>query len=756
MVGNFEGELYTDKVATFGRHRIDYFKYHSGQEDRVVVTGDPEKDILFKEGFGYDKAKLCAQLGLNPEKKIVFFGSTWTSHFGMCSFRNLQENTIKAFMKAFAGLQADDPDVQLAVKLHPTEYGQSGYYYGLATEAGVRNCHVFEGRLNELLYICDLYAGFRSSIIVNALIFEKPVLLLHFYEIRDDKFFDGLAIQWVFRPEDIYPEMKKYLYDDAAIEEMKKRIPESIEYFNYKPDGRATERVMELICRMAEETLSQPVKERIIDTGITHGNDQDNFILDAIDFSGKRILFMNSMKNLNMDAVLKRKGDSILYFVEDRSPSPQGKGTSEDNPVYSESNLFSNQQNVLYLDFNKDAIDSLRLEKDSFDCIVFKNSLETLYDPWTMLKDVYPFLKDNGKLIIQITNIRNLAVFTSIAQGYFTYSDAGLLRYDRLRFFTSAELAEQAANAGYHITGSHLVMDEYLTSDIPPEQMRSGTFNFQGENFIANNIPGKSLLEMYARDIVMTFQKEITRKIFVSPLNLPKPPDYFENPRLDMIDMIDSRPEMILEIGCGTGPTCRAIKQRYPDCMTIGIDIDGKALEKAASAADRAILLDINTSDLSEAGIREESLDYILYGDVLEHLGNPWEVVRKHKKYLKKDGCVIASIPNIRHQSVLLPLLYGRWPYDSSGILDATHLRFFTLRESRRMLRSAGLYIYEIKGNPDIRPENLNLPVGQFFDFPLQDLTLQNVPRKEMPEFFIIQFLIKAGKDGKRLSKKRL
>jgi hypothetical protein len=72
------------------------------------------------------------------------------------------------------------------------------------------------------------------------------------------------------------------------------------------------------------------------------------------------------------------------------------------------------------------------------------------------------------------------------------------------------------------------------------------------------------------------------------------------------------------------------------------------------------------------------------------------------------------------------------------------------------MLRSAGLYIYEIKGNPDIRPENLNLPVGQFFDFPLQDLTLQNVPRKEMPEFFIIQFLIKAGKDGKRLSKKRL
>ena len=148
--------------------------------------------------------------------KIVFFGSTWTGSFSIADYKNYQEITIKAFLKAFRQLQEEEPTIQLAIKLHPTEYGRSDYYQQLADKAGVKNYRVFKSHLYELLYICDLYTGFRSSIIIEALIFNKPVLLFHFYEISDEKFFEGLAIKWIFKPEDIYENMKKDHYDKKA------------------------------------------------------------------------------------------------------------------------------------------------------------------------------------------------------------------------------------------------------------------------------------------------------------------------------------------------------------------------------------------------------------------------------------------------------------------------------------------------------------------------------------------------------------
>ena len=95
------------------------------------------------------------------------------------------------------------------------------------------------------------------------------------------------------------------------LNEIKKLIPKSIEYFNYKSDGQATKRVIDLICEMAEETLSKPVKERIIDYQ-PQTDSHDSRILNSFDFRGKKILFINSMKNLDMDELTKRKGNSIL------------------------------------------------------------------------------------------------------------------------------------------------------------------------------------------------------------------------------------------------------------------------------------------------------------------------------------------------------------------------------------------------------------------------------------------------------------
>jgi 2-polyprenyl-3-methyl-5-hydroxy-6-metoxy-1,4-benzoquinol methylase len=737
-VGHFESSIYSDKVAVFGQHAKDFFQIQSGAGEKAVITGDPEKDKFFNGELNYNKDHLCNELGFDPKSKIVFFGSTWTAYFTITEFhKDYRDLTIREFLKAFKNLQDEDPTLQLAIKLHPTDYGHSSYYRDLAQEAGIRNYRIFESHLYELLYICDLYTGFRSSIVINALVFDKPVTLINLNEISDEKFFEGLAIKWILRAEDIYPTLKTYLYDEKAVAEIKALIPKSVEYFNYKSDGKATKRVTDLTCKMAEETLSAPVKEQAASDSSSILN-RDNTILDLIEFQNSKILFVSSMNNLDMDELQKRSNNAKLVFIEGIKEKP-GK-TKMTNGT------------VLNLDFNKGTLDELNLGINSFDYVVFCNSLETFYDPWSMLKSVHPYLKAKGKALVEIGNIRNLNIFSSIVDGYFTYSDKHPVSFDNLRFFTPFELATQSNAAGFQIADCRYCLDESLKQKAPESPDPNVQYNFQGRNFTLNQIPGNSLYEMFSRNIIMTFQKHEALQDFISPLNYPKPANYFNNSRMDLIEMIDKAPGSILEIGCGNGETCRTIKQLYPFCKTTGIDIDEESIKKSSDIFDKAIKADIEEVELSALGIEEESFDYILYGDVLEHLKDPWTVIKKHKRYLKKDGRILASIPNIRHQAVLLPLLYGAWTYRNEGILDSTHLRFFTLREIKRMFRSAGLYIYEIKGNPDIKPADLKIPENLMnVSFQLEDLTLQNIPVDEVPEFYIIQFRIKAGKEGRDL-----
>ncbi|MEW6586212.1 MAG: class I SAM-dependent methyltransferase [Nitrospirota bacterium] len=513
---------------------------------------------------------------------------------------------------------------------------------------------------------------------------------------------------------------------------------------------------------------------------VPSATNKDCSILDHIDFEGKNILLVNSRSYLNLPELEKRGSDAMLVFIEDVKNKRDSAETNRDtvetdgNSVETDSKAIEISGNSMetrgdsktgvedsmgqgfgemttcrdsihYLDTKNQSIDSLGLEKESFDYIVFKNSLETLYDPWTWLKDVCSYLKLDGKVLVEIANIRNMNVFSSIVNGYFTYSDDGIISFDKLRFFTPAELSVQAVNAGYGIIDVHHSIDASLENR--PQVLPGRIYNSQGDNFVLNNVPGESLLEMYSDRSLVTLKKQCADSSFISPLYLQKPADYFENPRLDLIDMMDGAPEAVLEIGCGIGTTCKAIKDRYPSCHTVGIDIDEKSIRKASAIIDRAIGADIEKTGLSELGIGKETFDYIIYGDVLEHLENPWEVLRKHKGYLRRDGKILASIPNVRHSSVLVSLLYGRWTYAPAGILDVTHLRFFTLREIKRSFEAAGFYIYDIKGNPDLKPEDLKLSRDfSHFSFDIQDLRLQNIPREEVPEFWIIQFLVKAGK----------
>ncbi len=88
--------------------------------------------------------------------------------------------------------------------------------------------------------------------------------------------------------------------------------------------------------------------------------------------------------------------------------------------------------------------------------------------------------------------------------------------------------------------------------------------------------------------------------------------------------------------------------------------------------------------------------DYIIFGDVLEHLHQPAAVLENMKRYLKPGGAILASIPNIMHISIVSNLLNGYWTYEDSGILDKTHLRFFTKNEIVRMFSQTGYQIEDI------------------------------------------------------------
>jgi 2-polyprenyl-3-methyl-5-hydroxy-6-metoxy-1,4-benzoquinol methylase len=135
----------------------------------------------------------------------------------------------------------------------------------------------------------------------------------------------------------------------------------------------------------------------------------------------------------------------------------------------------------------------------------------------------------------------------------------------------------------------------------------------------------------------------------------------------------------VLEIGCATGYMSDVLAQRKR-CRVTGIELDPTAAAEASAYCDRVVVGDIETLDLVEH-LGDERFDAVLFADVLEHLREPATVLGRVRPFVAEGGAVVASIPNIAHISVRLALLGGEFRYRELGLLDDTHLRFFT-RES--------------------------------------------------------------------------
>ncbi len=180
----------------------------------------------------------------------------------------------------------------------------------------------------------------------------------------------------------------------------------------------------------------------------------------------------------------------------------------------------------------------------------------------------------------------------------------------------------------------------------------------------------------------------------------------------------------ILEVGCGSGFVSERLQRN--GCAVTAIELDRKSAERAKRFCEKVLVRDVEKMGL---GLKPNSFDAILFGDVLEHLQNPAKVLVGLKRFLRPSGRIVVSIPNLANWKIRLGLLFGKFDYADEGILDKTHLHFFTRKTARELLEGCG---YEIVQS-DFVPS---------FPFPF----FKSVFARLNPNAFAFQFIFAARK----------
>ena len=168
---------------------------------------------------------------------------------------------------------------------------------------------------------------------------------------------------------------------------------------------------------------------------------------------------------------------------------------------------------------------------------------------------------------------------------------------------------------------------------------------------------------------------------------------YPDADRSNVIPFIPSGTARLLDVGCWQGAFGRELKRRRPGLAVVGIEADAGAAAVAGTRLDQVVAGRFP----DDIGPDHGPFDCIVFNDVLEHIVDPWEALRRTRPLLSGTGRVVAVIPNIRHVRAVVPLVFrGRWDYADTGLLDRTHLRFFTRATMIELFETTGYTVESI------------------------------------------------------------
>lgn len=201
----------------------------------------------------------------------------------------------------------------------------------------------------------------------------------------------------------------------------------------------------------------------------------------------------------------------------------------------------------------------------------------------------------------------------------------------------------------------------------------------------------------------------------------------------------------IAEVGCSRGALARAFRERHPACSHyLGVEIDAAYAAIARDHCDAVLVGDIEGLLESGALQGQAPFDCWVFGDTLEHLRDPWQVLRALRPLLTPEGCICACIPNMQHWSIQLRLNSGRIEYSESGLLDRTHLRWFTRITLMQLFQDSGFQVQSLAGRVFQHPqsEKASALIGQMAR------QIGHDPEQAVRDALPLQYVVRAVPSG--------
>ncbi|MER6941699.1 class I SAM-dependent methyltransferase, partial [Nocardioides sp. NPDC000441] len=216
--------------------------------------------------------------------------------------------------------------------------------------------------------------------------------------------------------------------------------------------------------------------------------------------------------------------------------------------------------------------------------------------------------------------------------------------------------------------------------------------------------------------------------------------DHRNTSHVQVIDLAESAVsagsgKRVLDVGCWTGEIGRILTER--GCTVTGIEIDLEAASLAEKVLERVVVADLDATPLTEI-VEPGSFDVVIFADVLEHLVDPRAALEQARDLLAPGGQVVISIPNVTHGSVRLALLQGRWQTTDTGLLDRTHIKFYSREGLLQLFTEAGYAVEDLRGTT-ADPLNVEVSVDPGL---LPEVAVEWV--RQQPDALVYQFQLAA------------